>query len=95
MSSRFHYADSRVVIASDDAIPESHVLANYDGRTFYRRRYAMNRGFYGPVLADDWHENGCPCRGCVARYHPVEEPDHCLGFANGCACDACFERGKR
>lgn len=63
-------------------------------RTFYRRRYAMNRGFYGPVPADDWHENGCPCRGCVARYQVPDEPERCLGYMNGCVCDDCYIRNR-
>ncbi len=103
---RFYYADGhthdREVDIPDDAViylAREPSVAFGTGtitlveRAFYRRRYAMNRGFYGPVPADDWHENGCPCRGCVARYHPVEEERPCVGFANGCACDACYLRG--
>lgn len=97
---RFYYADGRV-IERDVSIPEwaqcfteRDPVSDDPERTFSRRRYAMNRGFYGPVPADDWHENGCPCRGCVARYQVPDEPERCLGYMNGCACDDCYIRNR-
>lgn len=89
---RFYYADGRVVFAYD-SVPAWQVLASLDGRTFFRRRYALARGYYGPLRDDDWHEQGCTCRGCSAIYTEDTDKHPCVGFANGCACDACYLRG--